>query len=661
MVHGESRWVSGQLVVVGRRGVRVVALGEEPVVIGREPGPTGVVLDGRRVSRRHCWLEPFPAGGHLLVDLGSANGVRVNRRRVRSAVLASGDELRVGEVILVYLDPLAETDGLVGLLDLAHAHTATRLPRLAPRSLEDQLAHLERGLTAADPRSEEELQGMLRECLAGLTCTPAWRSAALALIGEPGGPLQLLAAEGKALDLEARRALVLAALAEQRIVSEPVPGGSEVCWSVPLDHALRAGAMDPPLPEEPRGALLLAGPRSLAPGPAVHQLLGALARRLALFLANVRLRERASLDPLTRLASRARIEQLLEHALARAREVEGSVGVVLLDLDDFKRINDLQGHAAGDLVLHAVAAGIRESLRATDAAGRWGGDEVLLVLPDADPEGAALVARKVIEAVSRTGSVTLSAGVACFPDHAGYAEGLFAAADGALYAAKRGGKDRVRIHRSSDRAEGVRTEVLPPSRGWLCGDRIGCIPLRAGDLTLGRAPTCDVVLPHPSVSRRHAIVTARGAGWAIQDCSTNGTFLNGEPLLGSAIVRLDDRLTVGPYELRFRATPDDPEELESETVPGSWVASRIEEVDLRHLLSGLTEARCTGTLVVRSGSAVGSVDLEGGRCREAALGGLEGAAALEALARLEHGLVSFSGVPEGGPELERILIASQRS
>ena len=651
--------VAAKLVVAGPRGLRVVALGHHPVVLGRDPGPGGVVLAGRRVSRRHCRLEPVAGGGHRLVDLDSSDGMWVNRRRVATATLAPGDEVRLGEVVLVYLDPEADTDGLA---ELDRSRTRS-IPTLAAEEeashLEQHLALLERGLSAADPRSQEELQTILGECLAGLACAPGWRGAALVLLREPHG-LESLATQGGAIELAPRRSDVLAALAEERIVVAPLPPGgpAERCWVVPMDHhrADRPWAGPSP-PDEVRGALLLAGSGSVEPCPAVEALLAALVRRLALFVSSVRLRERANRDPLTELASRARIEQLLEHALSRGREVQGTVGVVLLDLDDFKRVNDLHGHAAGDRVLEAVAALVRGSLRRSDAAGRWGGDELLLVLPDADPEGAATAAAKVVEAMHRAGidpPVTLSAGVACFPHHAGDVEGLLLAADQALYASKGAGKDQVRVHRT-DEPPAQRPVGVP--RAWLCSDLTGSFPLRTGSNTIGRGSTCDLVLPHPNVSRCHAIVTLSAEGWSVQDCSTNGVVLNGHPVVGSAVLHLEDRLAIGPYELRLLAAPG----AERDTPPAAWVSSRIEVVNLGRFLSGLAEARCTGTLVVRSGEAVGSVNLREGRCQEAALGFLDGVEALQALALLEHGTVSFAGAQGAGRgELERILLLARR-
>jgi diguanylate cyclase (GGDEF)-like protein len=123
--------------------------------------------------------------------------------------------------------------------------------------------------------------------------------------------------------------------------------------------------------------------------------------------------------------------------------------VVLADLDEFKEVNDAHGHAVGDEVLRVVAEVLRETLRESDVAGRWGGEEFLLLLPGADEEGAAQLAERVRVALAARSipsvpglRVTASFGVA---EYAGETntEQLLEAADGALYRAKRAGKDRV--------------------------------------------------------------------------------------------------------------------------------------------------------------------------------------------------------------------------
>jgi diguanylate cyclase (GGDEF)-like protein/PAS domain S-box-containing protein len=159
--------------------------------------------------------------------------------------------------------------------------------------------------------------------------------------------------------------------------------------------------------------------------------------------------ERASArtDKLTGLANRRGGEEAMTREMARAARENASVSLVLFDVDHFKKVNDTYGHEAGDTVLKAVAGVLREAVRASDLAVRWGGEELLAILPRADLQGARQFAERVRAAVAAlTGlpcPVTISAGVA------EWARGLevapvLARADARLYEAKHAGRNQVR-------------------------------------------------------------------------------------------------------------------------------------------------------------------------------------------------------------------------
>jgi len=166
-------------------------------------------------------------------------------------------------------------------------------------------------------------------------------------------------------------------------------------------------------------------------------------------------RRRSTLDPLTGLFNRNALEQRLAELDGQpSNEEEGlSHALLLCDLDHFKRINDLLGHAAGDAVLQDIAYTMRAALRAGDSIYRVGGEEVLVILPGAD-EGAALeIAERVRQAVRLRRpvgvAVTVSVGVAVSRPDAVDTDDLVARADAALYEAKAGGRDTVVIGASS--------------------------------------------------------------------------------------------------------------------------------------------------------------------------------------------------------------------
>ena len=164
-----------------------------------------------------------------------------------------------------------------------------------------------------------------------------------------------------------------------------------------------------------------------------------------------RVATQASTDSLTGLANRRMFDEELALEWRRADRVGNSLALVLLDLDDFKLVNDAHGHQAGDAVLRAVGAILGRGVRQVDLAGRYGGEEFALILPETDLAGAQRLAerlRKELENAATeipsgdTLTTTASFGVAV-KDELRTAEELVAAADEALYAAKRAGKNRV--------------------------------------------------------------------------------------------------------------------------------------------------------------------------------------------------------------------------
>ena len=158
-------------------------------------------------------------------------------------------------------------------------------------------------------------------------------------------------------------------------------------------------------------------------------------------------------DPLTGLANRRLLADRMSMALIHARRDKSAMGVVYLDLDGFKQINDTLGHGVGDILLKMVAERLVATVREEDTVARLGGDEFLLSLWHVSGiDYAASVASRAIEVLSQPYniegtivSITTSAGVGIYPDHGEDAETLMKNADLALYEAKRAGKNAYRI------------------------------------------------------------------------------------------------------------------------------------------------------------------------------------------------------------------------
>lgn len=234
-----------------------------------------------------------------------------------------------------------------------------------------------------------------------------------------------------------------------------------------IDHGLCCKHLMEPLPTsylcvpmvaqgETIGSLFLGSEQELT--ETQQQLALTLSRQIALALANLKLREtlqhQSIRDPLTGLFNRRYLEESLDREIRRARRKQHALSVIMLDIDHFKQFNDTFGHDAGDAVLQEVGLFLRSSVRDSDIACRYGGEELTLVLAETSMENAHQRAEylrmgikhlKIQHRQQSLGTITLSAGVACFPEHGEAGSDLIGVADQALYRAKREGRDRVVI------------------------------------------------------------------------------------------------------------------------------------------------------------------------------------------------------------------------
>jgi len=204
-------------------------------------------------------------------------------------------------------------------------------------------------------------------------------------------------------------------------------------------------------------------------------------------LANYERTERSAVtDGLTGLYNHSFFLQALRQEVLRSKRHGLRAALLLLDLDDFKQINDERGHVEGDRVLMRAAAVVREGVREIDVAARYGGEEFAVLLPDTSRLGAFVVAerirRRIEERFARGRSVvTISGGIAVFPDDAGTPADLIVQADAGLYGAKAAGKNRILLPQGERRR--FRRQMSP--QGVTVATRAGRAPARVKNVSEG--------------------------------------------------------------------------------------------------------------------------------------------------------------------------------
>ena len=240
--------------------------------------------------------------------------------------------------------------------------------------------------------------------------------------------------------------------------SEPVVASAP--WTdgapLPFDWARRyssAAIVAVPGDRGARGALCALSEQPAAFGPEESRFLGAAASMVSAALyrldSEARLTYLAQFDALTGLPNRALLSDRFSQTIVLARRRGVPIGVLFIDLDDFKLVNDTQGHAAGDDLLKETARRLQSAVRQGDTVARISGDEFAVILGDlARPDDAALVAQKIIDQLAAPVTVraqelfvTASIGIATFPADGDNAEALLGAADAAMYRAKQSGRN----------------------------------------------------------------------------------------------------------------------------------------------------------------------------------------------------------------------------
>jgi two-component system, cell cycle response regulator len=293
----------------------------------------------------------------------------------------------------------------------------------------------------------------------------------LVLAAAVGLPAKELLAEAPRLSLYSDCAAAVAARTDQL---QMVTAADMVRERHPLVANASSGVASPIHSMVPStGVLEIVSPRDLAFGPHDRLVLQTLADLVGIAVHNSRmyheLKVLATKDTLTGLLNRHSILAHLEAELARSQRQRQAVSVVMIDIDGFKQVNDLYGHAVGDVALQAVAELIQNTIRRNDIAGRIGGEEFLIVLPETNQEGSLVIAERLRHAcenalIETDGSghlrLTMSLGLASWPEaSAAIANDLVKKADIALYQAKDNGRNCIAVYHNPHTLPAAQTAI----------------------------------------------------------------------------------------------------------------------------------------------------------------------------------------------------------
>jgi diguanylate cyclase (GGDEF)-like protein/PAS domain S-box-containing protein len=226
-------------------------------------------------------------------------------------------------------------------------------------------------------------------------------------------------------------------------------------------------------------------------------------------LAQERIQQLAHYDVLTGLPNRVLFSDRLEQAMIFAQRNHSKISLLFLDIDRFKQINDTLGHGVGDQLLQSVGQRLLECVREQDTVSRQGGDEFIVVLADADAEGAELVADKIMHNITQPYMIeqhdlriTASIGIAVYPDHAQDCESLIKYADVAMYQAKESGRNcYLRFDPTMNASSYERLQLETALRGALERDELRIFYQAQVNLSDGRVVGCEALVrwQHPSL------------------------------------------------------------------------------------------------------------------------------------------------------------------
>ncbi len=407
-----------------------------------------VSVHGDRAAQHTPYYAALPEVGAVcaapLIEAGHARGVLVVDRQEREPFTEGEEALITGATHFVLR--AIENERIFAQLERAKVEQG-KLYRAV-----DQLA------------SATTERDVVEACVASAREFASFDLAVVTLFDRASGEHEIVAVSGEAEGLVGQRfrhnsGLVSMVVANRHAL--PYRGDYDPARQIVFTRRLKPPDMPSLLVlpllvhERALGTLLLGSKRRGAFGDSVRPTLEVLASHVAVSLANARmvkrLEELATTDGLTGLCNKRALIETAQQKLRSAGRFQKPLSILVTDIDHFKRVNDTYGHDVGDVVIRGFGDILKRVKRDTDVVGRFGGEEFVIVCEETDSEGALLLAERVRTELASTTfhtdqgplNVTCSLGVATCPVAGKDWESLFKATDEALYASKRGGRNRV--------------------------------------------------------------------------------------------------------------------------------------------------------------------------------------------------------------------------
>lgn len=492
------------VLVINENGiVRIENLEKAVTKIGREKG-NDIHIDSMEISRFHCQIQRLEEG-YLITDLNSRNGTIVNGSYVRGVFLEDGDMVHIGDISLIFkLEGSDQTSGedleshqfkviaeeklkelkllalerehLLRLQDISiHIASLLDMDRLLDVVLENVL-----DLTGADRGfimlldEKNRLNPRAERNMVYKKAHPHEKKLAKELIQKAFKERKMVSVRDN-LPMETNpQSRKTVSMALSSVIVIPL---KSMAWKARQKEESERRNMTSPFASQLLGIIYLASRQEIKPFSSQDMdLIEAISHHVAMGITNAKLHEMATTDKLTNLYNRGYFETMLTDEIRKAEQTGSPLSLVMTDIDHFKKFNDTYGHQIGDQVLRDVARVIKTSLRQDDIPARYGGEELVFILPKTNAEQACIVAEKVRNAIEKSKhtdkelQVTISLGAASYPDQAKSGDMLVKRADQALYKAKDEGRNCWRLWKEEYESEGVgeRTDKLA---GIVSGDQ----------------------------------------------------------------------------------------------------------------------------------------------------------------------------------------------